>query len=79
MPLQIPEGEEWEEGERKDLVERYLPRNWFAHKEFELLWSFQPSLEMKARLTSCIFLKPRPPTSFGRHREDQDLRERFLA
>jgi hypothetical protein len=34
---------------------------------------------MKARLTSFIFLKPRPPATFGRHREDQDLRERFLA
>jgi hypothetical protein len=43
------------------------------------VWIFQPSLEIRARLTSCIFLRPRPPRAFGMHREFQDLRDRFLV
>jgi hypothetical protein len=34
---------------------------------------------MRARFTSFIFLKPRPPEAFGRQRESQDLKVRFLV
>jgi hypothetical protein len=47
--------------------------------ESDFLWSFQPNLEMRATLTSFIFLKPRPPKDLERQRESQDLRVRFLA
>jgi hypothetical protein len=39
---------------------------------------FQPSLEIKARFTSLILLRPKPPISFGLQRESQAFRERFL-
>jgi hypothetical protein len=43
------------------------------------MWSFQPSLEIRARLTFYIFLSPRPPRAFGMQREFQDLIDRFLV
>ena len=42
------------------------------------MMSFHPSFEMRARLTSSIFLKPSPPKALGEQREFQDLRDRFL-
>jgi hypothetical protein len=42
-------------GERKELVERYLPRICATHIESELVCSFHPSLEIRAKLTSFIF------------------------
>jgi hypothetical protein len=45
--------------------------------QFAWVWSFQPSLERRARLTSFIFLNPKPPRAFGRHKESQDLRDRL--
>jgi hypothetical protein len=79
IPFQSQDGEEWGGGERKVPEERYLPWRWATHAELKFVWSFQPSLEIRARLTSFIFLNPRPPWSFGRQRESQDLRERFLV
>jgi hypothetical protein len=79
IPFQNQEGEEWEEGERKDWDLRYLPESCATHGESEFVWSFQPSLEIRARLTSCIFLRPRPPRAFGMQREFQDLRDKFLV
>jgi hypothetical protein len=40
--------------------------------------SFQPSLAKRARLTSLIFLMPRPPRSLGRQMESQAFRVSFL-
>jgi hypothetical protein len=40
--------------------------------------SFHPSLVMRAKFTSFIFLKPRPPNSLGMQRESQALRKRFF-
>jgi hypothetical protein len=33
---------------------------------------------MRTKLTSSIFLNPRPPKAFGEQREFQNLRDRFL-
>jgi hypothetical protein len=33
---------------------------------------------MRAKLTSSIFLNPRPPKAFREQKEFQDLRDRFL-
>ena len=41
--------------------------------------NFQPSLKIRARLTSFIFLKPKLPRTLGVQMEFQDLRERFLV
>jgi hypothetical protein len=76
-PFQNQEAEEWRGGEREKPVRRYLPRNWETHMQFALVWSFQPSFERRARLTSFIFLNPKPPIAFGRHKESQDLRDRL--
>jgi hypothetical protein len=58
MPLHSHEGAEWGGGERKEPEEIYLPWSWFTHIESEGERSFHPSLEIRARLTSSIFLKP---------------------
>jgi hypothetical protein len=78
MPFQSQEGEEWEEGERKEPDLRYLPESWATQGESEPVSSFQPSLEMRARLTSLVFLKLRPPRDFGVQMEFQDFKVRFL-
>ena len=70
---------EWGEGERKDLVWRYLPVSWDAQRDSEPESSFQPSLEIRAKLTSFIFLMPKPPRALGEQIEFQDKRERFLV
>jgi hypothetical protein len=68
-----------EEGERKEPEERYLPESHDTPSEFAPVRSFQPSLARKARFTSFIFLKPRPPRVLGVQREFQDFGERFLV
>jgi hypothetical protein len=78
MPFHSHEGAEWGGGERKEPERIYLPWSCCTHIEVEEVRSFHPSLVMRARLTSSIFLKPRPPKALGEHREFQDLRERFL-
>jgi hypothetical protein len=79
MHFQSQEAEEWEEGERKEQELRYLPRNWDTHVLSKLECIFHPSLAIRARFTSFIFLRPKPPMAFGRHIESQDLRVRFLV
>jgi hypothetical protein len=79
MPFQSQEEEEREEGERKDSDWRYLPVSWDTQRESESVRSFQPSFEMRARLTSFILLIPNPPRALGVQIEFQDLRERFLV
>jgi hypothetical protein len=79
MPFQSQEEGEWEEGERKVLVWRYLPESWDAQRDSEPVRSFQPSFEMKARFTSLIFLIPKPPKALGVQIEFQDLRDKFLV
>jgi hypothetical protein len=78
MPFHSHDGEEWDLGgererererERRELEFKYLQRNWVIHIESDLLRSFHSSLEMRARFTSLIFLKPRPPKSLGKQRE----------
>jgi hypothetical protein len=74
MPFHSHEKEEENEGgggggggerERKDFEWRYLPCSCATHKESGLVIIFQPSLEMRAKLTSLIFLMPKPPKTFG--------------
>jgi hypothetical protein len=65
-------------GERKESVWRYLPVSWDPQRDSKPVRSFQPSLEMRARLTSFILLMPKPPRALGEQIEFQDLRERFL-
>jgi hypothetical protein len=78
MPFQNQEEEEWEERERKEPDLRYLPESCATQGESEPESSFHPSLEMRARLTSFVFLKPKPPRIFGVQMEFQDFKERFL-
>jgi hypothetical protein len=59
------EEEEREEGERKDSDGRYLSVSWDTQRESKFVRSFQPSLEMRARLTSFILLIPKPPRTLG--------------
>jgi hypothetical protein len=47
--------------------------------ESELLSNCHPSLEMKAKLTSLIFLMPSPPKAFGVQMESNAFKERFLG
>jgi hypothetical protein len=49
-----------------------------THKQSEFVSNFQPSLATRARLKSCILLKPRPPLSFGEQMELQDFNDKFL-
>jgi hypothetical protein len=79
MPFHSQEEEERGEGERKEVEFRYLPCSWETHRESELLSSCHSSLEMRARLTSLIFLMPRPPMAFGVQMESHAFRERFLV
>jgi hypothetical protein len=79
MPFQSQEVAEWEEGERKDSIWRYLPVSYDAQRDYELVSSFQPSFEMKARLTSFMLLIHKPPIALEVQIEFHDLRERFLA
>jgi hypothetical protein len=53
--------------------------SWDPQRESEPVRSFQPSFEMRARLTSFILLIPKPPRTLGMQIEFKDLRERFLA
>jgi hypothetical protein len=79
MSFQSQEEGEWEEGEKKVLVWRYLLESWDTQRDFELVRSFQPSFEMRARLTTFIFLIPKPPKALGVQIEFQDLRDKFLV
>jgi hypothetical protein len=56
-----PGGSRMGRGERKELERRYLPWSWATHIESERERSFHASLVIRARLTSSIFLKPKPP------------------
>jgi hypothetical protein len=78
MTFHSQEEEEREEGERKEQEDKYLQCNWDTHIKSVLLRRFQPSLEIKARFTSLILLRPKPPISLGLQREPQALRERTL-
>ena len=78
MPFHSHEEEKREEGERKELECKYLQCNWDTHMESKFVRSFHLSFEMRAKFTSFIFLKPRPPNSLGRQRESHDLSERFF-
>ena len=78
MPFHSQEEEEKGEGERKELEDKYLQCNWDTQVKPELLRRFQPSLQTKARFTSLISLRPKPPISFGLQRDSQALRVRFL-
>jgi hypothetical protein len=66
IPFHSYEEEEREEGERKELECKYLQCNWDTHMESKFVRSFYPNFEMRAKFTSFIFLKPRPPKSLGR-------------
>jgi hypothetical protein len=66
MPFHSHEEEEREEGERKEQECKYLQCNWDTHIESKLVRSFHPGLEIRAKFTSFIFLKPRPPNSLGK-------------
>ena len=79
MPFHSHEEEEREVGERKELALRYLQCNWLTHIESNLFSSFQPSLEIKARFISLIFLNPSPPEALRVQRESHAFRDRFLA
>ena len=68
-PFYSQEEEEWGGWGENFQKENTLPSSWDIHMDSELVWSFQPSLEMRARLTSFIFLKPKPLESFGVQRE----------
>jgi hypothetical protein len=69
MPFQSHEVEEREEGERKDSERRYIPESWDTQRESAPMRSFQPSLAMRARFTSFILLRPKPPRALGMQRE----------
>jgi hypothetical protein len=79
MPFHSQEEEEWGEGERKEVEDKYLQCNWDTHNKSDLLSKFQPSLDIKARFTSLILLRPKPPNSFGLQMESQAFRVRFLV
>jgi hypothetical protein len=78
IPFYSHEEEEREEGGKKEQECKYLQCNWDTHIESKLVRIFYPSLEIRAKFTSFIFLKPRPPNSLGKQRESQALRERFF-
>jgi hypothetical protein len=63
--------------ERKSPYFMYFFLSCFTHRLSELESSFQPSLAIRAKLNSCIFLNPSPPSTFGVQKEFQDFKERF--
>jgi hypothetical protein len=66
MPFHSHEEEERKEGERKEHECKYLQCYWDTHIESKLVRSFHPILKIRAKFTSFIFLKPRPPNSLGK-------------
>ena len=73
MPFHSLEEEERGERERNEVEFRYLPCNWETYRESVLVSTCHPSLEMRAKLTSLIFLMPSPPKAFGVQMESYAL------
>jgi len=76
MPFQIqePEGR----GEDKKLPYlMYFCWKRETHKLLRFESIFHPSFDIKDKFTSFISLNPRPPWSFGKHKEFQDLSVRL--
>jgi hypothetical protein len=76
MPFQIRDLVLREEDKRLPYL-IYFCWNRETHKLFWLESSFHPSLDIRDKFTSFISLKPRPPWSFGKHMDFQDLSDKL--
>jgi hypothetical protein len=74
MPFQIQEPDVREEDKKLP----YLMYFRWKRETHKLLWlesSFHPNCDIRDKFTSFISLNPRPPWSFGKHKDFQDLSE----
>ena len=78
IPFQSQEVVEESGEERKSPYLIYFFWSWLTHKQSIFESNFQPNLAIKAKLKSCIRLKPRPPSSFSEKMELYNFNDKFI-